>query len=66
LCSEDKSNCSILAESVKFNFLDRENEIHVDEQNKVVTTPAFMCETKIHEIHDGIGKMIQAVVKMAA
>lgn len=42
------------------------NEIHVDEQNKVVTTPAYMCETKVHEIHDGIGKMIQAVMKMTA
>lgn len=42
------------------------NEIHVDEQNKVVTTPAFMCETNVHEVHDGIGKMIQAVVKMVA
>ncbi|KAL9983925.1 hypothetical protein ACROYT_G006171 [Oculina patagonica] len=41
------------------------HEIHVDEGNKVVTTPAFMCETKLHEIHDGIGKMIEAIVKMA-
>ncbi|XP_022779069.1 ES1 protein homolog, mitochondrial-like [Stylophora pistillata] len=40
------------------------NEIHVDQQNKVVTTPAFMCETKVHEIHDGIGKMVEAIVKM--
>lgn len=40
------------------------DEIHVDQQNKVVTTPAFMCETKVHEIHDGIGKMIEAIVKM--
>ena len=39
-------------------------EIHVDQQNKVVTTPAFMCETKVHEIHDGIGKMVEAIVKM--
>ena len=38
----------------------------MDEQNKVVTTPAFMCETKVHEVHDGIGKMIEAVVKMVA
>lgn len=40
------------------------HEIHVDEQNKVVTTPAFMCETKVHEIHDGIGKMIEKIMKM--
>ncbi|XP_068742798.1 ES1 protein homolog, mitochondrial-like [Montipora capricornis] len=42
------------------------HEIHVDEKNKVVTTPAFMCETKVHEVYDGIGKMIQAVLKLAA
>lgn len=41
------------------------NEIHVDETNQIVTTPAFMCETKVHEIHDGIGKMIEAVLKLA-
>jgi len=40
------------------------NEIHVDEANKLVTTPAFMCDTKLHEIHDGIGEMVRAVVKM--
>lgn len=40
-------------------------EIHVDEENKVVTTPAFMCETKVHEVHDGVGKMIEAVLKLA-
>ena len=47
-----------------FVFFDGWNEIHVDAQNKVVTTPAFMCETKVHEIHDGIGKMIEKIMKM--
>ncbi|KAI2596393.1 glutamine amidotransferase class 1 domain containing 3A, partial [Homo sapiens] len=32
-------------------------EAHVDQKNKVVTTPAFMCETALHYIHDGIGAM---------
>uniref|UniRef100_A0A9J7XF46 Glutamine amidotransferase class 1 domain containing 3 n=1 Tax=Cyprinus carpio carpio TaxID=630221 RepID=A0A9J7XF46_CYPCA len=32
-------------------------EAHVDKKNKVVTTPAFMCETKLHLIFDGIGAM---------
>lgn len=39
-------------------------EIHVDENNKIVTTPAYMCDTKVHEIHDGVGKMVQAVLKL--
>lgn len=47
-------------------FLDSSNDIHVDIKNKVITTPAFMCETGLHEVHDGIGKMINAVVEMVA
>lgn len=40
------------------------NEAYTDEKNKIVTTPAFMCETKFHEIFDGIGKMIDGVIKL--
>lgn len=41
------------------------SESHVDEKNKLVTTCAFMCDAPIHEIHDGIGTMVQGVLKMA-
>uniref|UniRef100_A0A667HMY6 DJ-1/PfpI domain-containing protein n=1 Tax=Lynx canadensis TaxID=61383 RepID=A0A667HMY6_LYNCA len=37
-------------------------EAHVDQKNKVVTTPAFMCETALHHIHDGIGAMVKKVL----
>jgi len=40
------------------------DEIHTDEGNKIVTTPAFMCETALHEIFDGVGKMVDKVVTM--
>lgn len=40
-------------------------ESHVDEKNKLVTTSAFMCNAPIHEIHDGIGTMVQEVLKLA-
>ncbi|XP_035672556.1 glutamine amidotransferase-like class 1 domain-containing protein 3A, mitochondrial isoform X1 [Branchiostoma floridae] len=40
------------------------NEVHVDTANKIVTTPAFMCETKLHEIYDGIGHMVKEVLDM--
>ena len=40
-------------------------EAHIDEKNKVVSTPAYMCETALHEIFDGIGIMISNVLKMA-
>ncbi|XP_066542769.1 glutamine amidotransferase-like class 1 domain-containing protein 3, mitochondrial [Hoplias malabaricus] len=41
------------------------NETHVDEKNKIVTTCAFMCKAPLHEIFDGIGVMIQDVLKLA-
>ncbi|NXN05396.1 GAL3A protein, partial [Sylvia borin] len=37
---------------------------HVDTKNKVVTTPAFMCETALHHIFDGIGAMVKNVLKL--
>ncbi|XP_060084607.1 glutamine amidotransferase-like class 1 domain-containing protein 3, mitochondrial [Ylistrum balloti] len=40
-------------------------DFHVDEKNKIVTTPAFMCETGLHEIFDGIGKMVENVLSLA-
>ncbi|XP_063070023.1 glutamine amidotransferase-like class 1 domain-containing protein 3, mitochondrial [Engraulis encrasicolus] len=39
-------------------------ESHVDVKNKVVTSPAFMCETKVHLIFDGIGAMVKDVLKL--
>jgi enhancing lycopene biosynthesis protein 2 len=39
-------------------------EAHIDQKNKIVTTPAFMCETAVHEVFDGIGAMIDLVVRL--
>uniref|UniRef100_A0A452J2H8 DJ-1/PfpI domain-containing protein n=1 Tax=Gopherus agassizii TaxID=38772 RepID=A0A452J2H8_9SAUR len=41
------------------------DEIHVDVKNKLVTTSAFMCNAPVHEVYDGIGKMIKEVLKLA-
>ncbi|XP_026151584.1 glutamine amidotransferase-like class 1 domain-containing protein 3A, mitochondrial [Mastacembelus armatus] len=41
------------------------DQSHVDEKNKLVTTCAFMCKAPIHEIFDGIGSMVQDVLKRA-
>ncbi|XP_075429109.1 glutamine amidotransferase-like class 1 domain-containing protein 3, mitochondrial isoform X1 [Ascaphus truei] len=40
------------------------NEVHVDAKNKLVTTSAFMGNSPIHEIYDGIGEMVQSVLKL--
>lgn len=39
-------------------------ESHVDSKNKVVTTPAYMCQTDVHLIHDGVGKMVADVLAL--
>jgi len=41
-------------------------ESHVDSRNKLVTTPAFMLEAPLHDIFDGIGTMVTAVLKLVA
>nr|XP_057937157.1 glutamine amidotransferase-like class 1 domain-containing protein 3, mitochondrial [Doryrhamphus excisus] len=38
---------------------------HVDQKNKLITTCAFMCDAPIHEVFDGIGSMVQGVLKLA-
>lgn len=46
------------------NSLTQVQEIHTDTKNKIVTTPAFMCEAPLHEIFDGIGAMVSKVLGM--
>ncbi|GFS06272.1 ES1 protein homolog, mitochondrial [Elysia marginata] len=41
------------------------SESYVDTNNKIVTTPGFMCETAIHEVFDGIGTLVDEVLKLA-
>ncbi|KAG1680523.1 ES1, mitochondrial [Nymphon striatum] len=60
-------NCNVLdAENVPFCFsLMIFHEIVIDEKNLLVTTPAFMYGAgKFHEIHDGVGNMITALIKL--
>ncbi|KAF5404914.1 ES1 protein like protein mitochondrial [Paragonimus heterotremus] len=40
-------------------------EIHVDEVNKIVTTPAFMCGvTTLADVFDGIGNLVEAAIRI--
>lgn len=36
----------------------------VDEAQRIVTTPAYMYEAKVHEVGQGIGKLVTALVGM--
>jgi len=40
------------------------DEVCVDADNKIVTTPAYMYNGKFHEIQDGVGNMVQELMKM--
>ncbi|CAH8625232.1 unnamed protein product [Dicrocoelium dendriticum] len=40
-------------------------DIHIDEDNKLVTTAAFMCgKASISDIFDGIGELVSAVIRI--
>ena len=39
--------------------------IHVDQQNKLVTTPTYMLAGSISEADEGIGKLVAAVLELA-
>ena len=41
------------------------NQTHVDTNRKIVSTPAFMKTAAFHEVYDGIGKMVEEVLKLA-
>ena len=40
--------------------------IVIDETNRIVTTPAYMCAQSISEVFDGIGKLVEQIVEMAS
>lgn len=40
------------------------NEIAIDEKYKVVTTPAFMKNASFYEVFNGIGSMVDHIMKL--
>lgn len=43
----------------------RVDEIHVDEANRIVSTPAYMLAKNIFEVELGVAKLVAQVLKMA-
>ena len=41
-------------------------DICIDEGNRIVSTPAYMSARRISEVHEGIGRLVDAVLEMAA
>ncbi|HKY62514.1 MAG TPA: isoprenoid biosynthesis glyoxalase ElbB [bacterium] len=40
-------------------------EFHVDEKNKIVSTPAYMLATRVSEAAEGIEKLVKKVIEMS-
>ena len=40
------------------------NQICVDEERKIVTTPAYMYDAEFHQVFDGVAEMVQSVLAM--
>ena len=40
-------------------------EALVDRDNLLVTTPAYMCEAEVHEVYEGIGRMVEETMRLA-
>lgn len=40
-------------------------EEYTDTSNRVVTTPAYMCDARPHEVFEGIGRMVEKTVALA-
>ncbi|NXI68838.1 GAL3A protein, partial [Anseranas semipalmata] len=61
----DAETASAIAELGCKHICKDVSESHVDKANKIVTTCAFMCKAPLHEIFDGIGTMVEEVLKLA-
>jgi enhancing lycopene biosynthesis protein 2 len=39
-------------------------DAHVDHANRILTTPAYMCDTGPHGVFTGVGKMVDALAAL--
>lgn len=61
----DEGTASAIAKMGSTNVGKGVTEAVTDPKNRIVTTPAYMCDAKPHEVFEGIGKMVDQVVKLA-
>lgn len=61
----DKQTASAIEKTGSKHINKQVDEIHLDEKNKVVSTPAYMLAQNIAEAEKGISKLVNKVVDMA-
>lgn len=60
-----RSDASAACEEMGARHVEKKaTETVVDRKNKLVTTPAYMCDAPIHEVYDGIGAMVEKTLEL--
>jgi enhancing lycopene biosynthesis protein 2 len=60
----DQATADAIATMGSTNVPRSVTESYTDDNNKIVTTPAYMCDAKPHEVFEGIGKLVDGVVAL--
>lgn len=57
----DSATASAISRMGSKNISKSVTEAHVDQSNRLFTTPAYMCDARPSEVYEGIGKMIEGM-----
>jgi enhancing lycopene biosynthesis protein 2 len=61
----DEATSQIINDLGGQHFQKNANEIQVDEELKIVSTPAFMLNAPLHEISEGIDQCVKKVIELS-
>lgn len=61
----DEATASAVKKMGATNIAKGPREAVIDAQNRLATTPAYMCDAAPHEVFEGIGKMVEGVLELA-
>jgi enhancing lycopene biosynthesis protein 2 len=61
---DDAATAKAIEKMGSTNIPKRVTESYTDEPNRIVTTPAYMCDAKPHEVFEGIGRLVERLVEM--
>lgn len=61
----DEGASAAISKMGSTNIAKTVTQTHTDTTNKLVTTPAYMCDARPHEVFEGIGKMVDHVMSLA-
>jgi enhancing lycopene biosynthesis protein 2 len=60
----DQATAAAIATMGSTNVARSVTEAYTDDVHRIVTTPAYMFEARPHEVFEGIGRMVEGVVKL--